>query len=178
MGLKFEGLCWIVTCIDPVIQLKMEELCCGFDIRSIEICCSKSSQFLAHWTWSLYLSTLIRWLIFIFDIWSASTNYNELWQWLVFMYRYIFIVLLKNVIDLCLSEKQREFYKNAKYVQKFKRSLKQQEQQNDPSTISRPLEVWIYTLVFVRFYTILMLFFNWQFGNQLLNLCCSMKASL
>lgn len=57
------------------------------------------------------------------------------------MYRYIFIVLLKNVIDLCLSEKQREFYKNAKYVQKFKRSLKQQEQQNDPSTISRPLEV-------------------------------------
>ncbi|CAA2956383.1 uncharacterized protein LOC111412415 [Olea europaea var. sylvestris] len=39
-----------------------------------------------------------------------------------------------------LIKKQREFYKNAKYVQKFKRSLKQQEQQNDPSTISRPLE--------------------------------------
>ncbi|KAI3449545.1 hypothetical protein Pfo_006210 [Paulownia fortunei] len=37
-------------------------------------------------------------------------------------------------------KKQREFYKNAKYVQKYKRSLKQQEQLNIPSTAERPLE--------------------------------------
>ncbi|KAL6505083.1 hypothetical protein OROGR_024900 [Orobanche gracilis] len=40
-----------------------------------------------------------------------------------------------------LIKKQREFYKNAKYVQKYKRSLKQHEQLNVRSTDERPLEL-------------------------------------
>lgn len=43
-------------------------------------------------------------------------------------------------VGLCfLSEKQKEFYKNSKYVNKYKKSLKQQ-QSNLPLAI-RPLEV-------------------------------------
>ncbi|KAK6164764.1 hypothetical protein DH2020_001628 [Rehmannia glutinosa] len=37
-------------------------------------------------------------------------------------------------------KKQREFYKNAKYVKKYKRSFKQDEQLNIPPTDQRPLE--------------------------------------
>ncbi|KAF5930317.1 hypothetical protein HYC85_031190 [Camellia sinensis] len=39
-----------------------------------------------------------------------------------------------------ISPKQREFYKNAKYVSKYKKSLKQQSQQNDRYPAMRPLE--------------------------------------
>lgn len=39
-----------------------------------------------------------------------------------------------------LLKKQREFYKNAKYVSKYKKSLKQQSRQNDLSSASRPQE--------------------------------------
>ncbi|CAA0832087.1 Protein NETWORKED 3A [Striga hermonthica] len=39
-----------------------------------------------------------------------------------------------------LIKKQREFYKNAKYVKKYKRSLKQQEQPNIPFTYERSPE--------------------------------------
>ncbi|KAL0389586.1 UNVERIFIED_CONTAM: hypothetical protein Scaly_0315700 [Sesamum calycinum] len=35
-------------------------------------------------------------------------------------------------------QKQREFYRNAKYLQKFKRSIKQQQQLDIPSTSERP----------------------------------------
>ncbi|KAH7517126.1 hypothetical protein FEM48_Zijuj09G0029200 [Ziziphus jujuba var. spinosa] len=37
-------------------------------------------------------------------------------------------------------KKQREFYKNAKYVKKYKKSIKQQSQQNEVSTAIRPYE--------------------------------------
>ncbi|XP_073063372.1 uncharacterized protein [Primulina eburnea] len=37
-------------------------------------------------------------------------------------------------------EKQREFYKNAKHLRKFKKSLKQLEQENVPSTTIKPFE--------------------------------------
>ncbi|KAL6516026.1 hypothetical protein OROGR_019331 [Orobanche gracilis] len=40
-----------------------------------------------------------------------------------------------------LIKKQREFYKNAKYIRKYKRSLKQQEHLNIHSTDERPLEL-------------------------------------
>ncbi|KAK9281683.1 hypothetical protein L1049_004587 [Liquidambar formosana] len=39
-----------------------------------------------------------------------------------------------------MIKKQREFYKNAKYVSKYKKSLKQQNQQNDFSLAIRPRE--------------------------------------
>ncbi|KAG8370669.1 hypothetical protein BUALT_Bualt13G0007300 [Buddleja alternifolia] len=39
-----------------------------------------------------------------------------------------------------LIKKQREFYKNAKYVSKYKKSLRQQEQQNVPFRAGRPSE--------------------------------------
>ncbi|XP_059625753.1 rRNA-processing protein FYV7 [Cornus florida] len=39
-----------------------------------------------------------------------------------------------------LIKKQREFYKNAKYVSKYKKSLKQQSQQNGPHSSKRLLE--------------------------------------
>ncbi|KAK6141315.1 hypothetical protein DH2020_024951 [Rehmannia glutinosa] len=39
-----------------------------------------------------------------------------------------------------IIKKQREFYKNAKYMKKYKRSLKQHEQPNIPPTDERPLE--------------------------------------
>ncbi|XP_075483416.1 uncharacterized protein LOC142523563 [Primulina tabacum] len=39
-----------------------------------------------------------------------------------------------------LIKKQREFYKNAKHLRKFKKSLKQLEQENVPSTTIRPFE--------------------------------------
>lgn len=44
---------------------------------------------------------------------------------------------------LCLpSEKQREFYKNAKYVSKYRKSLKQHtSQQNDASSSAKPAQV-------------------------------------
>ena len=48
--------------------------------------------------------------------------------------------LLMGVVSL-LSEKQREFYKNAKNVNKFKKLVKQQNQQNDPSLAQRLKEV-------------------------------------
>ncbi|KAL0371399.1 UNVERIFIED_CONTAM: hypothetical protein Sangu_0458000 [Sesamum angustifolium] len=37
-----------------------------------------------------------------------------------------------------IIKKQREFYRNAKYLQKFKRSIKQQQQLDIPSTSERP----------------------------------------
>ncbi|KAL0435828.1 UNVERIFIED_CONTAM: hypothetical protein Sradi_0290700 [Sesamum radiatum] len=39
-----------------------------------------------------------------------------------------------------IIKKQREFYRNAKYLQKYKRSLKQQQQLDVPSTSERPSE--------------------------------------
>ncbi|KAK4407058.1 hypothetical protein Sango_0286800 [Sesamum angolense] len=39
-----------------------------------------------------------------------------------------------------IIKKQREFYRNAKYLQKFKRSIKQQQQLDIPSTSERPSE--------------------------------------
>ncbi|KAK4418189.1 hypothetical protein Salat_2231600 [Sesamum alatum] len=39
-----------------------------------------------------------------------------------------------------IIKKQREFYRNAKYLQKYKRSLKQQQQLDAPSTSERPAE--------------------------------------
>lgn len=50
-------------------------------------------------------------------------------------YHYTFIM---DVVSF-LSEKQREFHKNAKNVKKFKKLLKQQNQQNDPSLSQRLL---------------------------------------
>ncbi|KAJ4823057.1 hypothetical protein Tsubulata_049609 [Turnera subulata] len=41
-----------------------------------------------------------------------------------------------------LLKKQREFYKNAKYVSKFKKTLKQQGQQSNPSPAVKPVEVF------------------------------------
>lgn len=52
----------------------------------------------------------------------------------------------KTIFSLFLSEKQREFYKNAKRVSKYKKSLKQQNQQNDNSLAIRPVEVCDYTI--------------------------------
>jgi len=40
---------------------------------------------------------------------------------------------LLTVVVSFLSEKQREFYKNAKNVNKFKKLLKQENQLNDPT---------------------------------------------
>lgn len=52
---------------------------------------------------------------------------------------------------LCfLSEKQKEFYKNSKYVNKYKKSLKQQ-QSNHPLAI-RPLEVWFLAMFYCLFF--------------------------
>lgn len=48
--------------------------------------------------------------------------------------------LLTGLVSL-LSEKQREFYKNAKNVNKFKKLVKQQNQQNEPSLAQRHIEV-------------------------------------
>ncbi|CAL5353906.1 unnamed protein product [Camellia sinensis] len=45
-----------------------------------------------------------------------------------------------NQYNPALIKKQREFYKNAKYVSKYKKSLKQQSQQNDRYPALRPLE--------------------------------------
>ncbi|PSR94778.1 RRNA-processing protein like [Actinidia chinensis var. chinensis] len=45
-----------------------------------------------------------------------------------------------NHYNPALIKKQREFYKNAKYVGKYKKSLKQQNQQNNPYPVTRPLE--------------------------------------
>ncbi|XP_057474526.1 rRNA-processing protein FYV7 [Actinidia eriantha] len=45
-----------------------------------------------------------------------------------------------NHYNPALIKKQREFYKNAKYVGKYKKSLKQQNQQNNPYPARRPLE--------------------------------------
>ncbi|KAA8543157.1 hypothetical protein F0562_021348 [Nyssa sinensis] len=45
-----------------------------------------------------------------------------------------------NEYNPALIKKQREFYKNAKYVSKYKKSLKQESQQNDPSSSMRLLE--------------------------------------
>uniref|UniRef100_A0A5B7BWR9 Putative stress response protein nst1-like n=1 Tax=Davidia involucrata TaxID=16924 RepID=A0A5B7BWR9_DAVIN len=45
-----------------------------------------------------------------------------------------------NDYNPALIKKQREFYKNAKYVSKYKKSLKQQSQRNDPSSSMRSLE--------------------------------------
>lgn len=45
-----------------------------------------------------------------------------------------------NEYNPALIKKQREFYKNAKYVGKYKKSLKQQRQQNDPFLPMRSLE--------------------------------------
>ncbi|KAG6431875.1 hypothetical protein SASPL_103445 [Salvia splendens] len=55
--------------------------------------------------------------------------------------------MLQSCLELCLtlmqeflnptpasSAKQREFYKNAKYVKKYKKSINQQEHQSTPST--------------------------------------------
>lgn len=39
------------------------------------------------------------------------------------------------------SEKQREFYRNAKHVTKYRKSLKQQSQQSEPSSAIKPHEV-------------------------------------
>ncbi|CAK7348242.1 unnamed protein product [Dovyalis caffra] len=39
-----------------------------------------------------------------------------------------------------LIKKQREFYKNAKYVSKFKKKLKQQNQPNELSSVVKPSE--------------------------------------
>ncbi|EXC34698.1 hypothetical protein L484_020470 [Morus notabilis] len=46
----------------------------------------------------------------------------------------------RNYYNPALIKKQKEFYKNAKYVSKFKKSIKQQGQQNDLSSIIRPQE--------------------------------------
>ncbi|KAL2510584.1 rRNA processing [Abeliophyllum distichum] len=46
-----------------------------------------------------------------------------------------------NNYNPAIIKKQREFYKNAKYLRKYKKSLKQQEQHNDPSTTARPSEM-------------------------------------
>ncbi|KAJ7972897.1 rRNA-processing protein like [Quillaja saponaria] len=45
-----------------------------------------------------------------------------------------------NGYNPALIKKQREFYKNAKQVRKFKNSLKQQSEQTDSSRAKRPLE--------------------------------------
>ncbi|KAK7396845.1 hypothetical protein VNO78_18006 [Psophocarpus tetragonolobus] len=45
-----------------------------------------------------------------------------------------------NHYNPALIKKQREFYKNAKNVNKFKKLLKQQNQQNDPSLAQRLIE--------------------------------------
>ncbi|CAL5425356.1 unnamed protein product [Camellia sinensis] len=45
-----------------------------------------------------------------------------------------------NQYNPALIKKQREFYKNAKYVSKYKKSQKQQSQQNDRYPAMRPLE--------------------------------------
>lgn len=51
-------------------------------------------------------------------------------------------MLVMDVLFSFLSEKQRELYKNAKNVQKYKKMLKQQNQHNDPSVAERHVEVW------------------------------------
>jgi hypothetical protein len=50
---------------------------------------------------------------------------------------------------ICLLEKQKEFYKNAKNVKKYKKLLKQQSQQHDISLAISPLEV-CYDVYFIK----------------------------
>ncbi|KAL3849801.1 hypothetical protein ACJIZ3_011683 [Penstemon smallii] len=45
-----------------------------------------------------------------------------------------------NNYNPAIIKKQREFYKNAKCVNKYKKSIKQQEQHNVGTSIDRPLE--------------------------------------
>ncbi|XP_052184444.1 rRNA-processing protein FYV7 [Diospyros lotus] len=45
-----------------------------------------------------------------------------------------------NNYNPALIKRQREFYKNAKYMQKYKKSLKQEGEQNDPLPAARLLE--------------------------------------
>ncbi|XP_044501559.1 rRNA-processing protein FYV7 [Mangifera indica] len=47
---------------------------------------------------------------------------------------------MSNKYNPAFKKKQREFYKNAKRVSKYKKSLKQQNQQNDNSLAIRPVE--------------------------------------
>lgn len=59
--------------------------------------------------------------------------------------------MLQPLTDRCLfylSEKQQEFYKNAKQVKKYKRLLKQQGLKHDTSSSINPLEVW-YDIFFI-----------------------------
>lgn len=46
-----------------------------------------------------------------------------------------------RVLSLSFPEKQREFYKNAKHVTKYRKSLKQQSQKSELSLAIRPYEV-------------------------------------
>ncbi|KAJ9171875.1 hypothetical protein P3X46_015179 [Hevea brasiliensis] len=45
-----------------------------------------------------------------------------------------------NQYNPALIKKQREFYKNAKYVRMFKKKLKQQNQPDDHSSVVKPME--------------------------------------
>ncbi|XP_031258092.1 rRNA-processing protein FYV7 isoform X2 [Pistacia vera] len=47
---------------------------------------------------------------------------------------------MSNKYNPAFKKKQREFYKNAKYVSKYKQSLKQQSQQIDAFSAVRPIE--------------------------------------
>lgn len=47
---------------------------------------------------------------------------------------------IRNNYNPALIKKQREFYKNAKYVRKFKKKLKQQNQQDNLSSVVRPMK--------------------------------------
>ncbi|XVF72544.1 hypothetical protein PTKIN_Ptkin12aG0129500 [Pterospermum kingtungense] len=46
-----------------------------------------------------------------------------------------------NHYNPALIKKKREFYKNAKYVNKYKKSIKRQSQGNDPLSATRTLEI-------------------------------------
>ncbi|KAJ0051532.1 hypothetical protein Pint_01055 [Pistacia integerrima] len=48
---------------------------------------------------------------------------------------------MSNKYNPAFKKKQREFYKNAKYVSKYKQSLKQQSQQIEASSAVRPIEL-------------------------------------
>ncbi|KAL6500383.1 hypothetical protein OROHE_025749 [Orobanche hederae] len=83
-----------------------------------------------------YNPSLIKWAEIMWHSTSA-TGFSE-------ARKFERTLLVQHTVSAALrraEEKQREFYKNAKYIQKYKRSLKQQEQLDNHSTDERPLEL-------------------------------------
>jgi hypothetical protein len=107
--------------------------------------------FNACWKWLIKLPTLVG-LLFVWHFLFLNKTFRRCWTYT--WGSSIFSILLWNVrrsaffflfwpLFLCFaSEKQREFYKNAKYVSKFKKKLKQQHQPNELHSDVRPSEVW------------------------------------